>query len=105
MIVNKMRSILKCCAVKAPDFGERRTHILEDMATLTGATVISKQKGMRLDKITFDHLGTARGVTIEKEKTTIVDGNGTEEAITARLEEIKEQIDRADSAFAIEQLQ
>jgi chaperonin GroEL len=105
MIVNKMRSILKCCAVKAPDFGERRTHILEDIATLTGGTVISKQKGMRLDKVTFDQLGTCRGVTVEKEKTTIVDGNGTEEAITARLEEIKDQIDRAESNYAIEQLQ
>ena len=105
MIVNKMRSILKCCAVKAPDFGERRTHILEDIATLTGGTVISKQKGMRLDKITFDQLGTARGVTIEKEKTTIVDGNGTEEAITARLEEVKEQIERAESNYAVETLQ
>ena len=105
MIVNKMRGILKCCAVKAPDFGERRTHILEDIATLTGGTLISKQKGHRLDKITFDQLGTARGVTIEKEKTTIVDGNGTEEAITARLEEVKEQIERAESKYAIESLQ
>ena len=105
MIVNKMRSILKCCAVKAPDFGERRTHILEDIATLTGGTVISKQKGTRLDKITFDDLGTSRGVTIEKDKTTIVDGNGTEEAITARLEEVKDQIERAESKYAIEQLQ
>ena len=105
MIVNKMRGILKCCAVKAPDFGERRTHILEDMATLTGGTVISKQKGMRLDKITFDQLGTCRGVTIEKSKTTIVDGNGSEENITKRLDEIKDQIDRADSPYAIEQLQ
>ena len=105
MIVNKMRSILKCCAVKAPDFGERRTHILEDMAILTGGTLISKQKGMRLDKITFDQLGTARGVTIEKDKTTIVDGNGTEKEITARLEEIKDQIERAESNYAIEQLQ
>jgi chaperonin GroEL len=105
MIVNKMRGILKCCAVKAPDFGERRTHILEDMAVLTGGTVISKQKGHRLDKITFDQLGTARGVTVEKEKTTIVDGNGTEETITARLEEIKDQIERAESNFAVEQLQ
>ena len=105
MIVNKMRGILKCCAVKAPDFGERRTHILEDIATLTGGTLISKQKGMRLDKITFDDLGTARGVTIEKERTTIVDGNGTEETITARLEEIKDQIDRADSNYAVETLQ
>jgi chaperonin GroEL len=105
MIVNKMRGILKCCAVKAPDFGDRRTHILEDIATLTGGTVISKQKGMRLDKITFDDLGTSRGVTIEKEKTTIVDGNGTEEAIKARLEEVKDQIDRAESKYAVEQLQ
>ena len=105
MIVNKMRSILKCCAVKAPDFGEKRTHILEDMAALTGGTVISKQKGMRLDKITFDQLGTARGVTVEKDKTTIVDGNGTEEVITARLEEIKDQIERAESSYAVEALQ
>ena len=105
MIVNKMRGILKCCAVKAPDFGERRTHILEDIATLTGGTVISKQKGMRLDKITFDQLGTSRGVTVEKDKTTIVDGNGTEEVIKSRLEEIKDQIERAESNYAIEQLQ
>jgi len=105
MIVNKMRGILKCCAVKAPDFGERRTHILEDIATLTGGTLISKQKGHRLDKITFDDLGTARGITVEKDKTTIVDGNGTEETITARLEEIKEQIERAESNYAVEQLQ
>lgn len=105
MIVNKMRGILKCCAVKAPDFGERRTHILEDIAVLTGGTVISKQKGMRLDKITFDQLGTSRGVIVEKDKTTIVDGNGTEETITKRLEEIKDQIDRAESNYAIEQLQ
>jgi chaperonin GroEL len=105
MIVNKMRGILKCCAVKAPDFGERRTHILEDIAVLTGGTVISKQKGMRLDKITFDHLGTSRGVTIEKERTTIVDGNGSEKDITKRLEEIKDQIDRAESNYAVETLQ
>ena len=105
MIVNKMRGILKCCAVKAPDFGERRTHILEDIATLTGGTVISKQKGMRLDKATFDQLGNARGVTIEKSRTTIIDGSGTEEAITSRLEEIKDQIDRAESPYAIEALQ
>ena len=105
MIVNKMRGTLKCCAVKAPDFGERRTNILEDIATLTKGTVISKQKGMRLDKITVAQLGTARGVTIEKGKTTIVDGNGTVEAITARLEEIKDQIDRAESNYAVEQLQ
>ena len=105
MIVNKMRGILKCCAVKAPDFGDRRTHILEDIATLTGGTLISKQKGMRLDKMTFDQLGSCRGITVEKEKTTIVDGGGTEEAITVRLEEIKDQIDRAESSYALEALQ
>ena len=105
MIVNKMRGILKCCAVKAPDFGERRTHILEDIAVLTGGTLISKKKGMRLDKISFDDLGTARGVTVGKDKTTIVDGNGSEEKIKIRLEEIKDQIDRAESNYAIEQLQ
>ena len=105
MIVNKMRGILKCCAVKAPDFGERRTHILEDIATLTGGTVISKQKGMRLDKITFDQLGTSRGVIVGKDKTTIVDGNGNKEDIKSRLEIIKDQIDRAESNYAIDQLQ
>lgn len=105
MIVNKMRGILKCCAVKAPDFGERRTHILEDIATLTGGTLISKQKGMRLDKITFDQLGTARGITVSKGKTIIVDGSGTEENIKSRLEEIKDQIERAESNYAVEQLQ
>ena len=105
MIVNKMRGILKCAAVKAPDFGERRTMILEDMAALTGGTVISKQKGMKLDKVAFDMLGTARGVTISKEETTIVDGSGSEEALAARLEEIKSQIDKAESSYAREQLQ
>tara|TARA_B100001094_G_scaffold258157_1_gene257888 strand:+ start:1806 stop:3458 length:1653 start_codon:yes stop_codon:yes gene_type:complete len=105
MIVNKMRGILKCCAVKAPEFGEKRTHILEDIATLTGGTVISKNKGTRLDKITFEQLGTSRGITIEKDKTTIVDGNGTEEAITVRLEEIKDQIDRVESKYALDSLQ
>ncbi len=105
MIVNKMRGILKCCAVKAPDFGDRRTMILEDMAAVTGGTVVSKQKGMRLDKITTDALGTARGVTVTKEETTIVDGGGSEDAIASRLEEIKAQIDKTDSSYAREQLQ
>ena len=105
MIVNKMRGILKCAAVKAPDFGERRTMVLEDMAALTGGTVVSKQKGMKLDKVTFDMLGNARGVTITKEETTIVDGAGGEEAIEERLNEIKTQIDKAESNYAREQLQ
>jgi chaperonin GroEL len=105
MIVNKMRGILKCAAIKAPDFGERRTMVLEDMAALTGGIVVSKQKGMKLDKVTFDMLGNARGVTISKDETTIVDGSGTVEAIGERLEEIKSQIDKAESSYAREQLQ
>jgi len=105
MIVNKMRGTLKCCAIKAPDFGERRTHILEDIAVLTGATVISPQKGHRLDKATHEMLGKARGVTVTKEKTTIVDGEGSEESINLRLDEIKSQIERAETPFAIEKLQ
>ena len=105
MIVNKMRGILKCAAVKAPDFGERRTMILEDMAALTGGTVISKQKGMKLDKLSFDMLGSARGVTISKEETTIVDGSGDEQTIGDRLDEIKNQIEKAESNYAREQLQ
>tara|TARA_Y100001972_G_scaffold40340_1_gene49973 strand:- start:2221 stop:3837 length:1617 start_codon:yes stop_codon:yes gene_type:complete len=105
MIVNKMRGILKCAAVKAPDFGERRTMILEDMAALTGGTVISKQKGMKLDKVTFDMLGNSRGVTISKDETTIVDGAGSEENIEVRINEIKDQIEKAESNYAREQLQ
>ena len=100
-----MRGILKCAAVKAPDFGERRTMILEDMAALTGGTVVSKQKGMKLDKVTFDMLGSSRGVTITKDETTIVDGNGKEEDIETRLNEIKDQIEKAESNYAREQLQ
>jgi len=105
MIVNKMRGILKCAAVKAPDFGDRRTMVMEDMAALTGGIVVSKQKGMKLDKVTFDMLGNARGVTMTKDETTIVDGAGNEDAIGARLEEIKSQIDKAESNYAREQLQ
>ena len=105
MIVNKMRGILKCAAVKAPEFGDRRTMVLEDIAAVTGGTVISKQKGYRLDKVTTDLLGTARGVNIAKDSTTIVDGGGNVETIEARLEEIKNQLDKAESSFAREQLQ
>jgi chaperonin GroEL len=75
------------------------------MAALTGGTVISKQKGMKLDKVAFDMLGTARGVTLTKDETTIVDGSGSEEVLAARLEEIKSQIDKAESNYAREQLQ
>jgi len=109
LIVNKMRGIVKVAAVKAPDFGERRILLLEDLAIVTGGQVISKEKGLKLDKLSVaqlsTYLGKARTVTVEKEKTTVVDGKGTEEAITARAEEIKQQIDKAQSMFEKEKLQ
>ena len=109
LIVNKMRGTVKAVAVKAPEFGDRRTMALEDLATVTGGQVLSKNKGHKLDKmspIQFNELlGSARKVTVEKETTTIIDGKGGEEAITARAEEIKTQLDNASSAFEKEKLQ
>jgi chaperonin GroEL len=109
LIVNKMRGIVQVCAVKAPDFGERKTLILEDIAILTGGQVISKDKGHKLDKITaaqFDQfLGSARLATVSKDETTIVDGKGSEEAIEARAVEIKDQIENATSFYEKEKLQ
>ena len=105
LIVNKMRGILKVCAVKAPDFGDRRTLILEDMAILTGGQVISPNKGMKLDKLKTEWLGECRMATIEKEDTTIVDGAGSTEAIEARIKELQEQIDQAKTPYEMEKLQ
>jgi chaperonin GroEL len=109
LIVNKMRGIVKVCAVKAPDFGERKTLLLEDLAILTGGQVISKDKGYKLDKLTpaqlSEFLGQARTVTVSKDQTTVVDGNGTEEGITARVEEVKTQIEKATSSYEKEKLQ
>lgn len=109
LIVNKMRGIVKVVAVKAPDFGERKTLLLEDMATLTGGQVISKDKGYKLDKLTpvqlASFLGTARTVTVSKDETTIIDGAGAEEAIALRAQEIKDQIEKSTSHFEKEKLQ
>jgi len=109
LIVNKMRGIVKVCAVKAPDFGERKTLLLEDLAIVTGGQVISKDKGLKLDKMSVSqlssYLGIARTITVSKEKTTVVDGKGSEETITSRAEEIKIQIDNAQSFFEKEKLQ
>ena len=105
LIVNKMRGTLKVAAVKAPDFGERRKLILDDIATLTGGTVFDKDKGMKLDKFNWEWFGEAKTVTVTKEKTTIVDGQGTEEAITKRAEELEEQIRKAETPFEMEKLQ
>ena len=105
LIVNKMRGILKVAAVKAPDFGERRTLILEDIAILTGGTVVSSQKGMKLERFNKDWFGEARTVTVGKDTTTIVDGKGDTVEIGARLEELKAQIDNSTSPYEIEKLQ
>jgi len=110
LIVNKMRGIVKVVAVKAPDFGERRTLILEDIAIMTGGQVISKDKGLKLDKMTgqqlSQYLGRARTVTVDKEKTTIIDGKGEEASITARASEIKAQLERPGvSPYEKEKLQ
>jgi len=105
LVVNKMRGILNVCAVKAPEFGDRRKSVLEDIATLTGGVVISKEKGMRLDKIDTKWLGNAKKVTISKDYTTIIDAQGSSEAIELRIEEIKAQIEESKSPFEKENLQ
>jgi len=97
MVVNKMRGILPVAAVKAPEFGDRKKAILEDIATLTGGQVISTEKGMRLDKFDPNWLGKANKVTVGKETTTIIDAKGDEEKITQRVEELKNQIDDTTS--------
>ena len=109
LIVNKMRGIVNVCAIKAPDFGDRRTMALEDLATVTGGTVISKVKGNKLEKmlpgLIQPMLGGTRTVTITKDKTTIVDGKGDPDKIEEKAQEIKELIDNATSAFEKEKLQ
>jgi chaperonin GroEL len=105
LLVNKMRGILKAAVVKAPDFGDRRLHILEDIATVTGGQVISPEKGMKLEKFNSDWLGSARLVTVAKETTTIVDGKGNVEEIEQRIDDLKQQIDNAKSMFEREKLQ
>jgi chaperonin GroEL len=105
LIVNKMRGTLRVCAVKAPDFGDRRKLILEDIAITTGGQVYSKDKGMKLDRFSWDWFGQARVVTVTKEQTTIVDGKGTEEAIQKRVEELEAQIEKSSTPFETEKLQ
>ena len=105
LIVNKMRGTLAVCAVKAPEFGDRRKLALEDIAALTGGEVFSKEKGMKLDKYSWDWFGEARTVNITKEQTTIVDGKGETERIEARIEALQQQIDQAGSPFEVEKLQ
>ena len=105
LIVNKMRGTMKVAAVKAPEFGKRRDEILEDIAVLTGATVVSTEKGMTLDRVTEEMFGTANRVTINKKYTTIVDGAGKLDDIEARVEEIKSTIESSESPYEIEKAQ
>ena len=105
LIVNKQRGTLSVCAVKAPDFGDRRKLILEDIAIMTGGQVFDKSKGMKLDKFSWDWFGEARTATIGKDKTTIIDGKGDEEAINSRASELANQVEGSESEFEREQLQ
>ena len=105
MVVNKMRGILACAAVKAPDFGDRRKAIMEDIAELTGGQVVSSEKGMRLEKFDTEWLGKANKATISKESTTIIDAQGSEESINQRISLLKDLIEESQSPFEKENLQ
>ena len=105
LVVNRLRAQLKICAVKAPGFGDRRKEMLEDIAILTGGTVISEEKGIKLEAATLDMLGTAESITVSKDNTTIVNGAGDKEAIAARVAQIKAQITATKSSYDKEKLQ
>ncbi|MAV58682.1 MAG: chaperonin GroEL [Candidatus Marinimicrobia bacterium] len=105
LVVNKLRGTLKVCAVKAPGFGDRRKAMLEDIAILTGATVISEEQGYKLDNADVSYLGTARTVTVDKDNTTVVEGAGDNKNILARVNEIKVQAEKSTSDYDKEKLQ
>jgi len=105
LVVNRLRGTLKIAAVKAPGFGDRRKAMLEDIAVLTGGTVISEEKGFKLESATLQHLGTAKRVAIDKDNTTIVEGAGSSDDIKKRINEIKSQIEKTTSDYDREKLQ
>lgn len=105
LVVNNMRGIIKVCAVKAPGFGDRRKAMLQDIAILTGGTVISEEIGMQLDQTSLEHLGTAHKVTVSKENTVIVDGAGNAGQIAERVQQIRAQIEESTSEYDKEKLQ
>jgi len=105
LVVNRLRTQLKICAVKAPGFGDRRKAMLEDIAVLTGGVVISEEKGLKLEQATIDMLGTADKVSVSKDFTTIVDGHGDKEAIVQRIQQIKNEIKNSTSEYDKEKLQ
>jgi chaperonin GroEL len=105
IVVNKIRGLLNIAAVKAPGFGDRRKAMLGDIATLTGATVVSEELGIKLDSVDLDALGTARRIVVDKDNTTIVDGNGDQAAVQDRIRQIKTEIEATDSDWDREKLQ
>jgi chaperonin GroEL len=105
LVINKLRGVLQCCAVKAPGFGERRKAMLEDIAILTGGTFLSEELGVKLENVTLDMLGRARKVVVTKDDTTIVEGAGSKEAIQGRIAQIKRQIEETESDYDREKLQ
>jgi chaperonin GroEL len=105
LVVNKIRGILQCAAVKAPGFGDRRKAMLEDLATLTGGTFISKDLGVKFENVTLNMLGRAKRVVITKDETTIVEGAGTKDAVRGRIDQIRRAIEETDSSYDKEKLQ
>lgn len=105
LVINNMRGIVKVCAVKAPGFGDRRKAMLQDLAILTGATVISEEVGLALEKVTLEDLGTAKRISISKEETTVIDGAGNAKEISERVEQIRSQIEETSSDYDKEKLQ
>jgi len=105
LVVNNMRGIIKVCAVKAPGFGDRRKAMLEDIAILTGGTVISEDVGLSLEKATLNDLGSAKRIQISKEETTIIDGAGSSDQIQGRIAQIRKQVDDTTSDYDREKLQ
>ncbi len=105
LVVNRLRGVLKCCAVKAPGFGDRRKAMLGDIATLTGAKMISEDLGIKLENVTLNELGKARKIVISKDNTTIIDGAGKKSDLKARIEQIRKQIDATTSDYDREKLQ
>jgi len=105
LVVNTIRGIVKVCAVKAPGFGDRRKAMLQDIAILTGGTVISEEVGLSLEKATLDDLGSAKKIVVTKEETTVIDGAGRSDEIEARVNQIRAQIEEASSDYDREKLQ
>src|SRR5436853_888566 len=105
LVVNKIRGTFRSVAVKAPGFGDRRTAMLQDIAVLTGATVISEQVGLKLENTTLDLLGQARKIIVTKDDTTIVEGQGDPEQVKGRVNQIRAELEKSDSDYDREKLQ